>query len=68
MYIDALCNGLNPIPSSQEMKEAVQKDFEEKGLPPLILELKENDPQYYAQVDKKNPMRILRAIEVICLW
>ncbi len=67
MYIDALCNGLNPIPSSQEMKEEVQKDFEEKGLPPLILELKENDPQYYAQVDKKNPMRILRAIEVIRL-
>ncbi len=53
MYIDALCNGLNPIPSSTEMKEEVQKDLEEKGLIPLILELKENDPQYYAQVDKK---------------
>ncbi len=67
MFIDALCYGLDPIPTSQELKAAIQQEFESNGLEPLIDELKIKDPEYYHKVDKQNPMRVIRAIEVIRL-
>jgi len=67
MFIDALCMGLDPIPADPQMQEALTKEFNEKGIEPLLQELQAADPEYYQQVDKQNPMRILRAIEVIRL-
>lgn len=67
MFIDALCIGLDPIPADPQMQEALTKEFNEKGIEPLLQELQAADPEYYQQVDKQNPMRILRAIEVIRL-
>ena len=67
MFIDALCIGLDKIPSSKEMREEIQLEFDTNGLDILLKELKDKDPEYYAQVDKKNPMRIIRAIEAIRL-
>jgi tRNA dimethylallyltransferase len=67
MFIDALCIGLDNIPNSPEVKLKIQKELEENGLEPLLVELMESDPEYYEQVDKSNAMRIERAIEVIRL-
>lgn len=67
MFIDALCIGLDPIPTDQAIQEILRKELEEKGLEPLLRELEEVDPEFYRQVDKQNPMRILRALEVIRL-
>ena len=67
MFIDALCNGLDEIPANKELREALTLELEEKGLEILLEELKERDPEFYTQVDQKNPVRVLRAIEVIRL-
>lgn len=65
MFIDALCLGLDPIPTDSAVQDILRKELEEKGIEPLLQELKERDPEFYQQVDKQNPMRILRALEVI---
>ncbi len=67
MFIDALCNGLDEIPADKDLREALSIELEEKGLDALLAELQEKDPEFYAKVDQKNPVRILRAIEVIRL-
>ncbi|MNY07757.1 tRNA dimethylallyltransferase [compost metagenome] len=67
MFIDALCLGLDPIPADLAVQDVLRNELEEKGLEPLLEELKENDPEFYRQVDKQNPVRILRALEVIRL-
>jgi tRNA dimethylallyltransferase len=65
MYIDAVCNGIDDIPSvdadiREELKERLQKD----GLEALRNELKLLDPEYYNIVDLKNPKRIVHALEI----
>lgn len=65
MFIDALCLGLDPIPTDNAIQEVLRKELEENGIEPLLKELQETDPEFYGQVDKQNPMRILRALEVI---
>ena len=67
MFIDALCIGLDPIPSSSDLRKEINDEFETTGLQPLLEELKEKDPVYFMDVDQQNPMRIIRAIEVIRL-
>ncbi|MDF3026172.1 MAG: tRNA dimethylallyltransferase [Fluviicola sp.] len=67
MFIDALCIGLDPIPTDPEIQNTLRQELEEKGINPLLQELEEKDPEFYQQVDKQNPMRVLRALEVIRL-
>jgi tRNA dimethylallyltransferase len=67
MFIDALCIGLDPIPTDPEIQNTLRQELEEKGIGPLLQELEEKDPEFYQQVDKQNPMRVLRALEVIRL-
>lgn len=67
MFIDALCLGLDPIPADPDIQNTLRKELDEKGMEPLLQELQESDPEFYQQVDKQNPMRILRALEVIRL-
>jgi tRNA dimethylallyltransferase len=64
MFIDALCIGLDPIPNDPETHHRVRKDLEENGLESLLAELQQCDPVYFAEVDRENPARIVRAIEV----
>ena len=65
MFIDAVCIGLDEIPKSDEIKEELTTLWEKKGLEPLLEELKEKDLNFYNEVDKGNPMRIIRALEAI---
>lgn len=67
MFIDALCIGLDPIPSSTSLRREINDEYETKGLEPLLKELEKKDPTYFKTVDQQNPMRIIRAIEVIRL-
>ncbi len=65
LYIDALCNGIDDIPTvDKEIRDALVKKFESEGLDGLRLQLKKIDPEYYAEVDLKNPKRILHALEI----
>ncbi len=67
LFIDALCVGLDPIPTDPQIQSDLRKELEENGLESLLMELNEKDPVFFAQVDTQNPVRILRALEVIRL-
>lgn len=65
MYIDAVCNGIDDIPTVDDDTRALMKRrLTEEGLQSLIDELKELDPEHWAIVDKNNPRRILHALEI----
>ena len=65
MYIDAVCQGIDDIPTiSEEVRTNVKTLLQEEGLPALAERLKTLDPEYYALVDKKNTRRIVHAVEV----
>ena len=66
MYIDAVCHGIDDIPTvPPEVRNHLRKRFEEMGLEPLLAELKEKDPAYYDIVDRKNHKRVVHALEII---
>lgn len=65
MYIDAVCNGMDDIPQVKPgIREFWQKEFTEKGLEFIQLELKRLDEKHHAEVDLQNPKRILHALEI----
>ncbi len=67
MYIDSVCNGIDDIPTVDDgTRELMKRRYEEEGLEALCLELERLDPEYYALVDRKNPKRVVHALE-ICL-
>ena len=67
MYIDAVCNGIDDIPTiTTETRELVKRKLETEGLEQLCKELHVLDPEYYGIVDKKNTRRVVHGIE-ICL-
>lgn len=65
LFIDAVCNGLDSIPDiSEETRNRVNALYEKGGVVALQNELQHFDPEYYEIVDKQNPRRLQRAIEV----
>ena len=65
LYIDALCSGIDQLPDIDVvLRENLQKRLEAEGLPVLVEELKNLDEEYYQIVDKQNPKRVMRALEV----
>lgn len=65
MYVDAVCNGIDDIPTvDAETREYIMKHYEAKGLEELCKELKLLDPEYYQIVDLKNPKRVIHALEI----
>lgn len=65
LFIDALCHGLDDIPSDESTRNDLNDLFRQQGLVPLLEELKVADPIFYERVDRQNPVRIIRALEVI---
>ncbi len=66
MYIDAVINGIDEIPTiSPQVREAVYHEYEEKGAEAMLEKLETLDPQYYDIVDHCNTKRILHALEII---
>ena len=65
LYVRAVLEGMDEMPEvAPEVREALTKQYEEEGLQPLLQKLQELDPLYYTQVDKANPQRVIRALEV----
>ncbi len=65
LYIDAVCNGIDDLPSADPLLRSLLLDrFSQEGLEPLTKLLKELDPLSYERVDLKNHMRVLKALEV----
>ncbi|MDE5639804.1 MAG: tRNA (adenosine(37)-N6)-dimethylallyltransferase MiaA, partial [Odoribacter sp.] len=67
MYIDAVCKGIDDIPTiAPELRQSLMKRYEEEGLEAIRRQLKQLDPVFYGQVDLNNAKRVLHAVEV-CL-
>lgn len=65
MYIDAVCKGLDNIPTVDEQtRQFWQQQYAEKGLDFLLTELERLDPVHFAQVDRFNHKRVMHALEI----
>lgn len=65
MYIDAVCKGIDDIPTvTPEIRDAIYTQFEREGLEPILAELKEADPIHYDEVDRMNYKRVIHAVEI----
>lgn len=67
LYIKALCEGMDDLPdAAPELREQLVAQLESNGLAWLVERLHELDEEYWREVDRSNPQRVLRAVEV-CL-
>lgn len=65
MYVDAVCNGIDDIPTIDAATRAFWLDqYHNKGARFIQDELKRLDPDHYRQVDLNNHKRVLHALEV----
>ncbi|MBN1133309.1 MAG: tRNA (adenosine(37)-N6)-dimethylallyltransferase MiaA [Bacteroidales bacterium] len=65
LYIDAVCSGIDDLPAvDRDIRESLAEQYRNKGLNALTKTLKKLDPASYEKVDLKNPLRILKALEV----
>ena len=65
MYIDAVCNGIDDIPTvDDKTRETLKRRLKEEGLEPLVEELRRLDPEHYEIVDRRNPRRVVHALEI----
>jgi tRNA dimethylallyltransferase len=66
MYEKAVVEGMNDLPiANEENQQKLISIFENEGIGSLQKLLEELDPEYYSIVDKDNPRRLLRAIDII---
>ena len=67
MYIDAVTKGIDDMPQADPaIRERLRRQYEAEGLQPLLLQLEQLDPPYYASVDRQNPQRVIHGLEM-CL-
>lgn len=67
LYVDALCYGIDDFPDSDmTLRDNLMQRLAAEGIESLRNELRLLDPESYETIDKKNPQRIVRALEV-CL-
>lgn len=65
MYVDAICNGIDDIPTIREdIRAEVKQRYEEEGLEALCEELRRLDPEHYNIVDRQNYRRVIHALEI----
>ena len=65
MYIDAVCNGIDDIPTvTDKIRLQMKERLEKEGLSSLVDELRTLDPEHWAIVDKNNPRRVVHALEI----
>ncbi|WP_308777761.1 tRNA (adenosine(37)-N6)-dimethylallyltransferase MiaA [uncultured Bacteroides sp.] len=65
MYVDAVCKGIDDIPTvDKETRQYLMERYEKEGLEPLCAELKLRDPEYYSIADIRNPKRVIHALEI----
>jgi tRNA dimethylallyltransferase len=65
LYIQALAEGLDEMPETEPaVRQQLMAELAESGLEGLLNQLQRLDPVYYKQVDRANPQRVVRALEV----
>ncbi len=65
MYIDAVCKGIDDIPTiDDDTRRLLRQRYEAEGLDPLVAELRLLDPDYHAICDIRNPKRVVHALEI----
>lgn len=65
LYIDAVCKGIDDIPTvDDETRQMIKDKYQKDGLEQLCSELRILDPEYYRIVDTKNPKRVMHALEI----
>ncbi|AHM59021.1 tRNA delta(2)-isopentenylpyrophosphate transferase [Flammeovirgaceae bacterium 311] len=66
LYVQALCRGMDQMPEvPSEVRMQLNQIYIDSGLEVLLEELRQHDPVYWQEVDRQNPARIIRALEVI---
>ncbi|WP_340063400.1 tRNA (adenosine(37)-N6)-dimethylallyltransferase MiaA [Ascidiimonas aurantiaca] len=67
LYVNAVLKGIDTFPEIPDtVRESLNKTLKDKGIENLQNQLKEKDPDYFKKVDRYNPHRLIRALEV-CL-
>ena len=67
MYIDAVCKGIDDIPTiDDKLRRDLQELYNKEGIDSIRRQLKLLDPVFYNEVDLRNPKRVIHAVE-ICL-
>ena len=65
MYIDAICKGIDDMPTvTPEIREALWEQYYSEGLSPILEELRKTDPIHYSEVDQMNYRRVIHAVEI----
>ena len=65
MYIDAVCKGIDKIPTvDNNTRELMKQRLASEGLEALVEELKQLDPEHWSIVDRNNPRRVVHALEI----
>lgn len=65
MYIDAVCNGIDDLPTvDDDTRDKLKRRLADEGLESLCEELRRLDPEHYEMVDRHNPRRVLHALEI----
>ena len=65
MYIDAVCNGIDDIPTIRDdIRETMKQRYQEEGLETLCEDLRRLDPEHYAIIDLQNYRRVIHALEI----
>ena len=65
LYVQAVCDGFDPMPKvDPQVRQQLNQQYAEHGLTSLLEKLRAIDPIYYEQVDKENPQRVIRGLEV----
>lgn len=65
MYVDAVCKGIDDIPTiNEETRELMKRRLAKEGLEALVEELHQLDPEHWAIVDRRNPRRVIHALEI----
>lgn len=67
LYVRVLCEGMDDLPQADEsLRAELNRRLTDEGVESLAAQLRELDPVYYETVDRSNPARVVRALEV-CL-
>jgi tRNA dimethylallyltransferase len=65
MYIDAVCKGIDEMPTvTPDIRNALWEQYGKEGLAPILEELKKADPLHYAEIDRMNHRRVIHAVEM----
>lgn len=66
LYLNAIASGFDELPAQSDIRATLNQRLQTLGIEDLQAQLQQLDPVFYEQVDRHNPQRVIRALEV-CL-